>query len=208
MKVLAKNTIGGRRYLTQKNVLVEVVAISKDDSRPRQAATGHILVWVVGDDGVTNTSRRVPIELSYQLTDPHPETLPPRSHKRGRVFHDDKTWRGWAYPRLHRPLPEAVLKAARDRECYLKPTANYITIGWNGVKLFSVFRDGNVAFSKLPEYFLGFEHKTVASRFSPIRISLRRVLANGHRLDFIKAVEKLIDDYKAANPEMLMGEVV
>lgn len=197
MQVQAKNSKGGRRYLTQKNVLVEVAPMSYRDDRPRRDSLGNILVWMVTPSGELDKSRLVQIPFAYNLTDPNPPApVPPAEPgKRGRRAHPDKTWRGWAYS--HPELPKAVLDEAQAQGCYRVAATNYITVGWGGRKLFVVFRSGVLAFDTLPKYCLAFKSKKVGGRFSPVRVELRRVVADGLKVELVRAIRQYIGDNKS-----------
>ena len=196
MQVLAKNSKGGRRYLTQKNVMVEVAPMSYRDNRARHDGHGNVLVWMVMASGELDKSRLVQIPMSYSLTDPNPEPVVPRvPGKRGRRPHEDKTWRGWAY--THPELPKSLLDEAQAQGCYQVAATNYITVGWGGRKLFVVYRSGVLAFDELPKYCLAFKSKKVAGRFSPVRLELRRVVADGMKQEFVRAIRQYIADTKA-----------
>jgi hypothetical protein len=164
--------------------------MSQKDNRARRDGKGSILVWLVRDDGALDKSYLRSIPMSHPLTDPDP--LPPG--KRGRRVHQNKTWRGWAYD--HPDVPEAVIKEAKDQGCYLGASANYITVGFGGRKLFVVFRSGVLGFNTLPKYCLAFKHKKVAGRFSSIRLPLRAVVADGLRIDIVRAIRQYIGDCK------------
>jgi hypothetical protein len=191
MQVLAKNSRGGRRYLTQKNVRVEVAPMSYKDDRPRRDGHGNILVWMVADNGELDKSRLVQIPMGYALVDPGHE-----KGKRGRRPHADKTWRGWAH--THPELPKSVLDEAQTQGCYHIAATNYITVGLNGRKLLVVFRSGVLGFDTLPRYFVAFKNKKVPGRFSPVRVELRKVVADGLRVELVRAVRQYIADFKTA----------
>lgn len=199
MQVLAKNSKSGRRYLTQKSVLVEVAPTSYRDARPRKDAHGNILVWVVKPDGTLDKSRLCQIPMAYELTDPNPEAPAPAAPKvagkRGRRPHQDKTWRGWAFSNPE--FMDALLKEVKEQGCYLISATNYVTVGWGGRKLFVVYRSGVLAFDELPKYFLAFKSKKVAGRFSTVRLELRRVAADGMKLEFNRALRQHIQDFKS-----------
>ena len=196
MQILAKNSKGGRRYLTQKNVLVEVAPMSYRDDRPKRDGTGNILVWMVKVSGELDKSRLVQIPMAYSFIDPNPEPVaePKVPGKRGRRLHADKTWRGWAYS--HPELPKSVLDEAQSQGCYQVSATNYITVGWGGRKLFVVYRSGVLAFDTLPKYCIAFRNKKVSGRFSPVRLELRRVVADGLKIELIRALRQYISDFK------------
>lgn len=197
MMVLAKDSRGGRRYQTQKGVFVEVAPVSYRDDRPRKDSDGNILVWLVNERGELDKRRLVQIPGIYELTDPNPpkELLPKEPGKRGRRPHADKTWRGWAFD--HQDICQAVVTEAQTQGCYTVPATNYITVGWGGKKIFVVFRSGVLGFDDVPKYILAFRTKKVSGRFSPHRLELRKVIADGMRVELIRALRQHISDFKS-----------
>jgi len=91
-----------------------------------------------------------------------------------------------------------VVTEATGQGCYAVSAANYITLGWGGRKMFVVFRAGVLGFDEVSKYFVGFRVKNIGGRFSPHRLELRRVVADGMRVDLIKALRQHISEFKAA----------
>ena len=193
MEVAAKNTRGGRRYVTQKGVIVEVAPTSRNDDSPRRHKDGRVLVWVVNDAGVKD-STLAPIDANYTLIDHLPPEPPAPPRRRGREVHEDKTWRGWAYN--HPEVPEAVLDEAKGQGCYLVAATNYITVGWGGRKVFVLFRSGVLGFDEVSKYFVAFSPQTAAGRFSVVRIELEAVIASGLRVEMLRALRQHLADFK------------
>jgi hypothetical protein len=200
MTILAKDSRGGRRYLTQKNVLIEVAPRSYKDDSPRRDSQGNVLVWIVNDRGEADKSILRQIPGSYPLIDPNPpetKQKPDSPRKRGRPKHENTPWRGWAYEKPE--MCEAIISEAIAQGCYLKHSKNYISVGWGGRKVFVMFRNGVIGFNKIPKYFESYRTKQMTScRFCQYHMELRRVLADGMRENLIKDFRQYISDVKAA----------
>lgn len=155
MLVKANRAIAGRRYRTQTGTLIEISVSDTPDqfgqTVPRfEPRTGCVLFHRVDEKtGEANKSVLHPVGFSdYLLEDGLSEEESKKIHFKGpgRKKHPDRTWRGWAWH--NKRQTEAVLSLARERGCYVKETANYYSIGFNGATLCALYRNGDMGFSK------------------------------------------------------------
>jgi len=155
--VKCKHALPGKQYRTQKGILVEISNAKNPDKLGNPKAkfdrlSGRLLVHRVDEQtGKTDYANHVPVMLDYELEDGLDEETSKRVHRRhpGRKPHGDKTWRGWALK--NRDKAERILLLGQQRGLYVKSTANYYSMAWNGVLFFALYRNGDLAFPKMPK---------------------------------------------------------
>jgi len=185
MPVIAKKAQPGSRYRTAKGVVVEMAG--DDKGRLRQDDAGStVLAFRVNDAGEIIARPLIPIPFAYPL-------IKVKRERVGRPLHKDKTWRGWAYKNPE--YPRAVLRVCTEAGCYLKESANYLTVGHQGRTILAVFRSGQVGFKSLPQNaFVLYRPENIGGAFMPVRLNLNAVKLSRALPDFKDELTKYLQE--------------
>lgn len=180
MLVKCEKAIPGKQYRTQRGVLVEI-SVGKEKNKyghplaQNEPKTGRVLVHRVDEQTKkVDYSTAIPIPLDYMLEDGLSKEESKKLHKLhvGRKPHADKTWRGWAFK--NRDWPESILSLSKGMNLFIKPTANYFSLSWNGFTFGAVYRNGDLAFPKQFKNIHDKLSKIPSADFCAYRLSLKK----------------------------------
>ncbi len=191
MPILAKNAKPGKRYRTQKGVLVEVLR-GKNGKVKKDDRNGEIKVCWVNPEGQADLSPEAEygLEFGYRLN-----LVTYRGP--GKPRHKSKEWWGWAHE--NPTLPEFVLKTCVDAGYYTREASNYIVAGYEGRNYLAVFRSGNLGLRLNPkDFFTNLGVRKHATRFMSYRFSLGAVGAGKVEADFKEELAALLENFKKA----------
>ncbi len=159
MLVKAKDALPGRRYKTNKGFLIEIAVADSPDEygapQVKKSRDGLVLFHQVNETtGETRKSTLHSVGFAdYELEDGLSEEESRALHfpkRSGRKKHYDRRWRGWAWK--NKNAMESILDLAAERGCYVRETANYFSIGVDGITLCALYRNGNMGFPRVHDY--------------------------------------------------------